>query len=425
MRRPELSACRAITCLVAIAALWVFTPGPSQAQFSGLSFGGAASARTASIAFDNPAGMVMFEQEEYLLGTVVVEKDVRFEGSSTRYFGPRVEGGSSSNAINTALNGFYVRPTEGRWTFGFGIFSLPTVRDLQYDRILAQITKEKFNAFNVGAAAAYQVSDKFSVGASLHLQWAEFWCNMQLPELDPATGAFREGIPGFMTTYGDDYEFGYRIGLLYQFSQDTRLGLSYFSELEHRLTGYSTYTSDTIPDSRAGGYAIDFPFPPFAMLSAHHDLTDEWGISATIDYTQWSGYWADVLLENLVAPAPFTQLGGPLDMQDTWGYSFGVEFDPPGDWAFVAQYRDAESQTVDQWRSIKDYPNGHTELLLAVRKEITDTVWVDVGYQFIDGDDAPIGSSTTQFGEIGLLTWDASAFGLFLTVSPKTKRGEG
>ena len=111
MYRNELCPSRAVTCVLAVTAVGLSIPAPSEAQFTGLSFGGAASERTARIAFDNPAWMVMLEREEYLLGTVFVENDLEFEGSSAQYFGPRVEGGSSSG-LNTGLNAFYARPTE-------------------------------------------------------------------------------------------------------------------------------------------------------------------------------------------------------------------------------------------------------------------------------------------------------------------------
>ena len=425
MQRKSRLSSRTRLAAIVVATLCSMLPSLAHAQFAGtFSFGGAASGRTARVVFDNPAGMVRFEEQEYLLGFFSVETNVDFEGSSFRYVGPRVEGGASSSTVNTGVNAFYVGPMKGKWSFGFGLFTIPAGRDIQYDRLLAHITKEKFHAYNFGPSFAYRVTDKFSIGASLNIEYADFWCNMRLPEIGP--DGLEDGLPGFLTTYGDDWEIGYRLGLLYQFNPGTRIGLSYASVMDHQMTGYSTYASGTIPDSRADGYQIGFAVPPFAMLSMHHDINDRWSIVGTIDYTWWEPYWEEAFLENLVAPPPFTEIRGPLDMQNTWGYSVGVEFDPKGSWAFVAQYGDEQGPSVDEWRSMKDYLNGHATLSLGVRKYITDEFWIDFGYAYTDGNDAPIvgaglGGEGTGTGEFGLVTWNTHAVGLFFSASPKRK----
>ncbi len=418
--RPEVWLLIAAACSLGM-------PSAARGQLAGtFGFGGAASGRTARVVFDNPAGMVRFDDQEYLLGSFSVETNVDFEGSSARYVGPRVEGGASSSTQNAGLNAFYVRPMKGKWSFGFGLFTIPAGRDIQYDRLLAHITKEKFYAWNFGPSIAYKATDKFSIGASLNIEYADFWCNMRLPEFD-SQGNLEEGLPGFLTSYGEDWEVGYRIGLLYQFSEGTRLGFSYFSKIVHDLEGFSTYASDKIPERKADGYTLDFPIPPFAMLSAHHDFNDQWAVVGTVDYTWWEPYWASTLLENLVAPPPFTEIGGPLGMQDTWGYSLGVEFDPKGNWAFVGQYGDAEGPSVDNYRSIKDYLNGHATLMIAARKYLTEQYWVDFGYAYVEGNDAPLtgvpGGQGSGTGEFGLLTWDQHTIGLFFGVSSGKSSG--
>jgi long-chain fatty acid transport protein len=425
MSRKVTKRFRGNALVIVMASLCSMLPSLAHAQFAGsFSFGGAASGRTARVVFDNPAGMVRFEEQEYLLGSFSVETNVDFEGSSFRYVGPRVEGGSSSSTVNTGVNAFYVGPMKGKWSFGFGIFTIPAGRDIQYDRLLAHITKEKFYAWNFGPAFAYKVTEKFSIGASLNIEYADFWCNMRLPEFD-SEGNLEDGLPGFLTTYGDDWEIGYRLGLLYQFSEDTRLGFSYFSKMEHDLEGYSTYASDTIPDRKGDGYTLTFPIPPFAMLSAHHNFNDQWAVVGTVDYTWWEPYWESTLLDGLVARPPFTSIGGPLNMQNTWGWALGVEFDPSNSWAFVAQYGDEDGPSVDDYRSIKDYLNGHSTLMVAARKYITEQFWIDIGYAYTDGNDAPLtgvpGGQGSGTGEFGLLTWDTHTIGIFFSASPKKK----
>ncbi len=412
-KQPGRSGVFLVVAAITLASL----PMIAQAQVGTFSFGGAGTLGSARTVFDNPAGMVRFESDEYILGFIVVDKEVEFEGTSNRYIWEPVEGTGMSKARNTAVNAFYVRRMDGRrWTWGLGIFSMPTIRDLQYDGIIAQITKEKFDAWNFGPAFAYKVTEKFSIGASINFQYADFWCNMRLPEFTE-DGPLPD-LPGYLITYGDDWEIGYRIGLLYQFTPGTRLGFNYISVMEHTMTGYSVYTSDNFPEERTDNYELEFPIPPIAVLSAHHDINDRWAIVGSLAHIWWEPYWQDVLLKNLAAPPPFTEIGGPLEMVNTLGYSVGVEFDPAGDWDFVIEFSNMEGQSVDRWRSIKDYPNGHDSLLLGAAKRITEQFELQGGYIYTKGKDAPI-TYPTGSGEVGLLTWDSHSLGFYFKVTPK------
>ncbi len=68
-------------CKFLVGALLAWIPVTAQAQFGGnVGFGGAASGRSASVVFDNPAGMIRWETEDYRLG---------FNGHAAFIFGLR------------------------------------------------------------------------------------------------------------------------------------------------------------------------------------------------------------------------------------------------------------------------------------------------------------------------------------------------
>ena len=414
---------RAAASFAILAALSLLVSSAALAQYTGdLAFGGAASARSATTAFDNPAGLVLFDEHEYLVGSLNVQTNITYTGETARYIGPQISGRSDSSTIESGPVIFHARPLKGRWHLGWGIFQPLGGRNLGYDKILP-VTRERWTAYQFGPAFGYRVTDKFSVGASLNVQFADFWCNMLLPELRP-DGTFSQGLVGFLTTNADSWAVGYRIGLMHQFTPGTRIGLTYSSKIEHYLKGYSTYISDTIPGIRSDDYRLYFPVPPSWMLSLHHDINERWAVVGSVDYVLWEPYWPDTLLEGLVSPAPFNQLGGRFDMQNRWAYQVGAEVKLNEKWGLTFGYREEEGFTVDEFRSWKDYGNGMSAMGFVASRALTDTVRMDFGYRYIDGKDAPIdtavrGVQGDAFGEVGVLTWDQHIAGVALTVTPK------
>ncbi len=417
---------RVAISLLTLTALSVWLPSAAQGQTSTIPVadggaGVAASADSADTAFANPAGLVLFDEAQYTLGFTSVENDTTFEGSSFQIFGPRIFGSAESNAIDVRGSVFGAMPLNDRWHLGFGIHQ-PGSRNLFYDGILRFLTvKEKATIYTLGASVGYKVNDKLSVGVGLNAQYAEFWCNMFLPEHDNFVPT---GADGYFTSYADDWELGYRLGLLYQFTPGSRIGLTYVSKMYQDLGGYSTYVSDAVPYRRGDGYTLEMRNPAFAVLSLHHDLNERWSILASVDYTFWD--WDTVLLDNLVAPAPFTSLGGPFEWEETWGWAAGTAVRLNDRWTLTTGYRDEEGQTPDHTRGAKDYFSGHTSLGFGIDYEITDRVSLGMAYRHISGKDGQITApgafgEGTQTGEFGVVSWYENHLGFALNVRPKSK----
>lgn len=411
--------------VVVAATLLACVSAPAGAQTSSIPVasggaGVAASASSPETTFANPAGLVRFDGPQYTLGFTSVENDTSFAGSSFQIFGPRVGGTATSNAIDVRGNLAAAMPLNDRWYLGFGVIQ-PGSRNLFYDGILRFLTvKEKATIYTLGASVGYKVSDKFSVGVGLHLQYVEFWCNMFLPE---HVDFVPTGADGYLTSYADDWEPGYRVGLLYQFTPASRVGLTYVSKTYNDLEGYSTYVSDTVPYRQGDGYTLEMRNPAFAVLSAHHDLNERWSILATVDRTFFD--WDAVLLDNLVAPFPFTSLGAPFEWEDIWGFSLGAELRLSDAWTVTAGYRDEEGWTPDHTRGAKDYFNGHSSLGFGIENRISDRVSLSMAYRYFRGNDAPItapgpNGQGTQTGEFGVVSWYENHLGFALTVTPRS-----
>ena len=381
--------------------------------------GAAASARDATVTFDNPAGLVRIDRPTFTLGAILVEDEISFVGSSFQFIGPRVHGGSDSSTTNAAPNAFYARPISDRFFFGFGVFE-PNGHDQEWSGILRfQTIKNNLSSLSLGPAIGYKVNDKFSVGLSLNLQYTDFWCNMFLPEF--GSNGLPNGNDALLTTYGDDWTLGYRAGLLYQFSPETRIGLTYVSKRDHTLSGESTYASPTFPELRTDGYFVDITFAPMALFSVHHDIDSRWSVMGTVNYTWYDDYFDLVTLANTAAPPPFTSLPIPFFWEDAWGYAIGAELRLNDKWTLSTGYRYDEGQTTAEFRSVPEANEGLWSIGLGIRNQFNDTVVIDFGYRYVKREDGhvvapgPAGQGNGT-GEFGVVTGHQQVMGLMMSV---------
>jgi len=140
-----------------------------------------------------------------------------------------------------------------------------------------QAIKSEVKTININPSIAYKVSDSLSVGAGLNIQWIEATLTNRIPVL---------GQP-LVTIKGDDYGWGYNLGVLWQATPATRIGLSYRSEVDYTLDGTAS-TSDPVVFN--GPVTADVTLPDSASLSLFHKLSPQWDLLADVTWTGWSDF---------------------------------------------------------------------------------------------------------------------------------------
>lgn len=300
--------------------------------------GYAASANDASTAWYNPAGIVRIKNQQVVLGANAIMSDFKYQGNiavNGLGFVPlpvTAQGGAFS--LVPALH--YVAPITDRIGFGLSIdvpFGLKTnygrTSVLRYAATLTQITVIDFSP-----SLAVRITDKGSIGAGVDLQKAAAEFDNVATVLSPLADSLGRNI-------ATDTAYGYHLGALYEFTPDTRVGVSYHSQVVHHFSGSSKFT---------GPLALKFNFgpidtkrvrtnvtlPPYTALSVYSKIIPQVALMGSVMYTQWNVFQTLTLnqVAGLVpAPPPFMLMPSrnirvsiPERYQNTWNFSVGADY---------------------------------------------------------------------------------------------------
>lgn len=143
-------------------------------------------------------------------------------------------------------------------------------------------------------------------------------------------GAIPGGQDGFGRLTGDDWGFGWTMGLLIEPAAGTRLGIGYRSHIRHELEGDARLRLDDAGMGAALGQSAgtraakaNLTLPEIVSLGLHQQLDENWSIMAEAAWTRWSRYRVlRVQFENQDLPEEYSE----EDWRDTWFLAGGASF---------------------------------------------------------------------------------------------------
>jgi long-chain fatty acid transport protein len=405
---------------------------------SGLGVGfasGAAGGSDNSAMFFNPAALTLFGEPEITAGFHWILPDADFTNTGTvTGFIPGVSPGvptqgadSSSDRAALVPNIFYSRPLNDQWYLGFGV-STPYGLATDYDAgwVGRYVAKETDLAtINSNLAFGYKVSDRLSLGFGVNVLYGDAILsnaiNFGLAYLNglnngtiPAnaqTQALAQDVQanlggtkydGFLELEGDDFGYGFNLGLLYALSEDTRVGLHYRSKVALELSGEADFTVGQL-DAFFGplfvdqGGKVDLDLPDTAQISVHHQVTPRWAVMADIFYTWWSKFDELVIEYETGFPADSVI---PENWDDTWRYSVGTTYQLNDQVELRAGLVfDQSGVTSDEFRSPRIPDEDRTWIALGLGYHLNDALRLDVAYSHIFVDDPVIDNPTHTAGE--------------------------
>jgi long-chain fatty acid transport protein len=322
--------------------------------------GGAAAAEDASTIFFNPAGMTRLKGRQVVVGGHLIAPSSKFSGSATAnpvLGGAAISGSDGGEAGSTAFvpSFYYAHEFNDQLWLGLGVgapFGLSTEYDSdwvgRYHAIKSEVTTINFNP-----SVAYKVNDQLSLGgglnfmrASAELSNAVDYSTVCIGAVGSATcAALGLGTPataatdGNFSVEGDDWGYGFNLGLLYEVNQQTRIGAAYRSKVKQELEGTADFTGPagiTLPaaltavlaDSDATA-AVDLPAS--LSLSLTTSVAPKWELMADVTWTQWSSF--DELRIEFDNPLKDDSVQ-PEDWDDTFKFSLGFNYRHSPEWTW-------------------------------------------------------------------------------------------
>ncbi|MFN4021265.1 MAG: OmpP1/FadL family transporter [Hydrogenophilus thermoluteolus] len=325
--------------------------------------GSAAVADNASTIFFNPAGVTQLSgAKEVSLGLAVVKPSFKFANQGSLAAVPPLTpvpvpltGSNGADAGDWAAipNGYYAQRINDRLSVGVG-FGAPFGLKTEYtDDWVGRFQSTLFDikTMNVNPSVAYRVNDKVSVGAGVSIQKMEAtydrFASLFAPaSLVPLLGGTQAAANAAMQNTklrlkADDVSLGWNVGVLFQPTAATRVGLSYRSKVKHTLTGTLTASGGAAavlsnPAIGAAGVnaKVDVDLPDTFIVSFTHQLNPRWEVLADLSWTGWSSL--DVLPIYRTSGVQAGTTADVLDahFRDTWRVALGANYHYNDAWTF-------------------------------------------------------------------------------------------
>jgi len=332
--------------------------------------GQAAAATDASTIFFNPAGMTYLPDRQVVLVGHLIKPQMEFSGTSN------IGGGDGGDAggLGFVPNAYFAFRLMPDVHLGVGM-SAPFGLKTEYDSDWAgrtQAIKSELKTINLNPSIAWKVSESLSLGAGVSIQYVE-------ATLTNATSAAIPPVVG--TVKGDDYGWGFNLGALWQFSEATRIGLAYRSEIDSTLEGDLTFsaTPTVIP------VTADLTLPDSASLSLFHKLNARWDLLADVSWTGWSDFD-----ELRIVRAVGTPLVTPENWDDSYRYSLGANYHHSDKLTLRAGVAYDETPVSDAFRTARIPDEDRTWLAFGAQYRLSPKSVLDVGYAHLFIEDARI-----------------------------------
>ena len=211
----------------------------------------------------------------------------------------------------------------------------------KYDTIFSGV-----KGFTVQPTYAFKIGDKLSAAVGLDINYVKLRMRKAMPT---------EGILGMSSNTdleGDTVNIGWLASLMYDFTPQTSLAVTYRSRIKHTMDDADMAINGLnalgISGSGASGTVT---LPDSLSIGLGHKFNDRTRVEVNAVWTNWETYDSlDISIKN---PALHGFTGpvvkGPKEWEACWRYGIGIEHKLSKQWSILAGYVYDESPVPDRW----------------------------------------------------------------------------
>lgn len=375
--------------------------------------GGAAAAEDASTIFFNPAGMTLLEGQQIIAGVHYIMPSTKFSSSqATNALGGSLgsNDGGQGGVSKFVPNFYYSNRISDRLAVGLGImapFGLATKYDKDWVGRYHAVESD-VSTMNINPALAIKVTDKLSIGVGVSAQYIDATLSSMV---DGGLVYYKQTTdPSYVSNTnfdilaentGDDWGYGFNLGILYELSDSTRIGAAYRSEVKHKLKGqlkakdFPTALAAFSSAFATQDITADLTLPATASFSVYHQLTDKLAIMGDITWTGWSSF-DKLTIEFDDTFAGATESTTTENWNDTWRYSLGATYQVNEMWVLRSGVAFDETPISDKYRTPRIPGEDRIWLSLGTGIHLTDRLSMDAAYAHLFVADSKLEKSATD-----------------------------
>jgi len=411
----------------------------SGAAIGNYAAGIAAEGADASIGWYNPAGLVLIHQQQAVFSGVGVFPSSKLTGTSTfvtttgeppqvlpaytqRFSG--LQGGK--NAFVPSFH--YALPLGDRATFGFSVVS-PFGLSTEYDQnspVRYAATYSELLTVNVSPELGAKLTDNFSVGAGLDLQWAQVKFNRMLgaPTLLQYSRVYPFSYDSLSYNKGHSLGVGFHAGVMTMFNDNhTRVGLNYQSSVEHKFHGYSQLSGrladpDLMDMATVRSNSLssnNIKLPKIVTLSGYQDINNKLALLGSVVYSGWNSF-KTIQLNNVAAfsastPSPqiLVNSTSAQNFRNAWRVALGANYHVNEQWMMRVGGGYDQTPTVNAERDVRLPDANRWALSVGTHYQMRPNIGFDLGYTYLFASKDPIVNKTDLFGTTSTYNVNARA----------------
>ena len=344
-----------------------------------------AAANSANVAGNNPAAMTRFDSRNTSVVLLGFFSDNTWEGQLGAT-GSTFNSEDSSTTIIPSSN--IVIPLKNDWFFGFTILGSGSSDDYT-DGWPGRYLIEEYSLVFLSAypSLAKKVNDKLSLGASLALTYTSYEQVKAVPNVDPGFG------DGRLDVDADGGTVGFSLSSLYEFSEQTRIGLVYRSKLDAELEGDAKFsdlgpTTESLLDAAGlldASVKIDSRTPQAINVGLYHEFADG---GAVVFDAVWMDFSEFILSEVYVNGDQLIETS--VNYDDIYAFSLGYSRPVSDRWkiGFGAMYVD--DMISDDQRTLTLRLDSMWVVGVGVEWQWTPTRAVSATLNYLQLGDAPL-----------------------------------
>jgi long-chain fatty acid transport protein len=282
------------------------------------SAGMAARAQDASTVYSNPAGMTRLPDAMVTGGVQALYGDTPYTLDDSA----RVNGSGPGNVIGwfPGASLFYAQKINESFSAGIGLYGNYGL-GLDFGNWAGSrlITKSTLVGMTLSPALAWKLNERLSMGFAPGLNYGYLSLTRSVDDRDEKQK-------------DHDWAMNYRLGLLFDITEQTRAGLTWQSKTEYHFNINGKARFPNLPGSPDYSLPIaaQVNTPQQLMLSLVHDIDKRWSVMGNLGWQDWSAYGSNAIEVNGSAVSRESKL------RDTWHTALGVQFRPDEDWRINA-----------------------------------------------------------------------------------------
>jgi long-chain fatty acid transport protein len=353
--------------------------------------GSGSAAEDASFIFFNPASMSELDGTQVSGGLHIVLPETEFTGSAAT--NPFYDSGTTTpdpvdpdsddaGELGALPHFAYVRELSDTMNFGITVnvpFGLKTeYRDDWVGRFSS--TAGEVKTINLNPALSFEVDEHVTLGVGLSVMYAnlifENVAHFNFPDFPSVDVPVKIDI--------DDWGFGWNFGALLKPTDSTRLGIAYRSKVDVELDGDRSVTGTPNMPTVA-----EVSLPDSLLVSAYHEVDDQWAVMADITWTQWSRINA---LQFRFADTTTNTI--PVKFDDSFRYAIGASYKYDDRWKFRGGLAFDETPVPSPEYRLTALPDeDRTWLTFGAGYQHSKKLSFDIGYAHLFIDDTSINST--------------------------------